>query len=397
MLKIYLLISIITSMSFAQKMTLDVRDYFTEKPIILDSINIKNTILGIDTTVANPKIIDFTELFIINSVQSKRYFDISLNNNQLVVSSNERIENIKMFDLLGREVINANVNNTNYQTNINSENNSLFYFISIRTDKGLYNSKLINSTYENLQIANVMPTSSNWKITLYKFGYYTETIEYPTLPTIIKSSLKRIPILGKFKITMDNLVSYHSQTDDEPWNDEKTNYSIPKFYIDFDFNLNIFSEEKKIELDNDDFQFYECGYSLMIADYISYIKPTKSASFPGSSSLLWLTYWYYFIVNDSTHTASIFIGIEKMYEPDEQIHLTYDIVCMKFNLDNFNLNDLYRGTNDLISYDLSKTPQEISFYLTDKTNLGPSNYETLDIKMTDSTKTTGTITFELEK
>ena len=187
MLKIYLLISIITSMSFAQKMTLDVRDYFTEKPIILDSINIKNTILGIDTTVANPKIIDFTELFIINSVQSKRYFDISLNNNQLAVKSNERIENIKMFDLLGREVINANVNNTNYQTNINSENNSLFYFISIRTDKGLYNSKLINSTYENLQIANVMPISSNWKITLYKFGYYTETIEYPTLPTIIKS------------------------------------------------------------------------------------------------------------------------------------------------------------------------------------------------------------------
>ena len=397
MLKIYLLISIITSMSFAQKMTLDVRDSIYNRKIDLDSIHIYNAETHTDVTIFNPGEIKYDDIVGLNSVIANSHSNISLQNNQLTVKSNERIENIKMFDLLGREVINANVNNTNYQTNINSENNSLFYFISIRTDKGLYNSKLINSTYENLQIANVMPISSNWKITLYKFGYYTETIEYPTLPTIIKSSLKRIPILGKFKITMDNLVSYHSQTDDEPWNDEKTNYSIPKFYIDFDFNLNIFSEEKKIELDNDDFQFYECGYSLMIADYISYIKPTKSASFPGSSSLLWLTYWYYFIVNDSTHTASIFIGIEKMYEPDEQIHLTYDIVCMKFNLDNFNLNDLYRGTNDLISYDLSKTPQEISFYLTDKTNLGPSNYETLDIKMTDSTKTTGTITFELEK
>lgn len=367
MLKIYFLISIITSISFAQKMTLDVRDYFTKKPIILDSINIKNTILGIDTTVANPKIIDFTELFIINSVQSKRYFDISLNNNQLTVNSNERIENIKMFDLLGREVINANVNNTNYQTNINSENNSLFYFISIRTDKGLYNSKLINSTYENLQIANVMPISSNWKITLYKFGYYTETIEDTVIPPLYNTFLKKIPLIVNCSIYCKNM--YHSSSNSETSEGGE---------MGLDFVLNLFSAEEYSNGYNASPQCYYIGGSGY--DFVGDVKINGG-------------YFTYGLPNwtNKDSTQSIFF--------DDSNVVGYDIyaTCIELDIKNFIFDDLYSNKLDTLIFDYAKGEFSISYRDRKESTWSSGTYKSESTYIGTNTEVSGTIKVSIKK
>ena len=398
MLKIYLLISIITTISFAQKMTLDVRDYFTKRAITLDSINIKNEIIGIDTTITNPINIDLTNLLIANSVPKEQFYNISFNNNQLEVISNENIENIQLVDLLGREVINAKVNNTSFRANIENRNNSLLYFISIKTKSGYYHSKMINSTYNNLQTAYILPNSTNWEFTLYKLGYISEKVELPNLPLTLKFELKRIPIIGKFKFTMYNLVYSHWRLDHEPWNDDESSYSGTGA-ISFDFNLDLFSIEKNV-VDLNNVYIEECYYTYnwyKNFDYLSYIKPVKSVSSGAMmSDLIDNTFWYYIIVNNSLKLVDIFIGI--FDGTDEDGEITFDKVCMGIKLMDFNLNDLYNESTNIINYELSDSiNQSISFSLTDKTNLGPSTYETDNIQMTDSTKTTGTITFELKK
>ena len=374
MLKIYLLISIITTISFAQKMTLDVRDYFTKKAITLDSINIKNEIIGIDTTFISPNKIDITDILIINSVQQKRYFDISLNNNQLEVISNERIKNIQMFDLLGREVINANLNNTNYQTNINSENITLFYFISIRTDKGLYNSKLINSTYENLQIANVMPTSNTWKITSYKYGYITETLVDTVIPPLYKISLKKIPLTVSCNINLSYL--YYSTVDRASGTN---NYGEGEGSVSLNFTLNLFSIEE-----------YSPGY-----DYNArcYYFDAANYDYVGYTQVSGNTYYTQYGLKSSI------INNEKTIDFEWNNISNYTIYheCFSIAIYNFILNDLYSGKVDFITFDLSKGEANASYRRGSEFVWSIGSYKSESVSTGTNTVQTGTITLKLEK
>ncbi len=390
MLKIYLLISIITSISFAQKMTLDVRDSIYNRKIDLDSIHIYNAETHTDVTIFNPGEIKYDDIVGLNSVIANSHSNISLQNNQLTVKSNERIENIKMFDLLGREVINANVNNTNYQTNINSENNSLFYFISIRTDKGLYNSKLINSTYDDMQIVNVMPTSSNWIFTLYKFGYNTENIEFVNFPDAINLKMKRIVIKMDVDFTIYNLYFENPKQEIYKYLNDTNKYKF-KIYL---------------------FQDKSLAYTTYENHRESYLAE-DCRTFPGDTADIY-DYIVEYPIDNSLEVAIDFVNVSEIksivisrpnYLQGASTSSLKANSCTTIYFNKFNLNKIFDGTShEIVLSVLNKQgSDEEYFYVyfgSDTTWIGmppfPDYLENATY-MSDESRVTGTITFELEK
>ena len=393
-------------MSFAQKMTLDVRDSIYNRKIDLDSIHIYNAETHTDVTIFNPGEIKYDDIVGLNSVIANSHSNISLQNNQLTVKSNERIENIKMFDLLGREVINANVNNTNYQTNINSENNSLFYFISIRTDKGLYNSKLINSTYDDMQIANVMPTSSNWIFTLYKFGYNTENIEFVNFPDAINLKMKRIVIKMDVDFTIYNL--YFKYLKDIKYIGDAYHKYDYKYIYDYKYLNDTNKYKFQIYL----FQDKSLAYTKKESSH-GLIYTNDCRTFPGDTADTY-DYIVEYPINNSLEAAIDFVNVSEIksivisrpnYLQSYSGGESFANTCITINFNKFNLNKIFDGTsNEIVLSVLDKQGSDEEYFDvyfgSDNTWVGmppfPDYLENATY-MSDESRVTGTITFELEK
>ena len=63
----------------AQEMQLEFNDWNYDTKIEIDSLNIRNIGLGIDTPLINPKNVDITSLLIFNDVEQDKIKDFSLN------------------------------------------------------------------------------------------------------------------------------------------------------------------------------------------------------------------------------------------------------------------------------------------------------------------------------
>lgn len=366
MLKIYLLISIITSMSFAQKMTLDVRDYFTKKRIEFDSINFYNAGLGINKTLSSSTFINVEDLFIPTDVKNVDNVQVTLINNQLNINSSERILSVCLFDILGREILKEDVNNLQYHKSISSEFNSLFYLICIKTENGIYNSKLVNTNYQNFLIPNVMPASDKWIITVYKYSYNDKVIATDTLPDSLQIKLERIPL----KVTINSTFKPCTKSTTELYFDGSnlstiTNDEVLEEGITEIFDFNVFTKESSIETwENYDYTCFGGGghiYAISIA-----IEEIKDKIFLN----------FYFMDNNSMGSAS------------EDGRMYFDI-----NDYNYMFSKLYKNKESSITFNLSLHigSYEHSYtYYVDGHALGNSFSGT-------SPYLTGTITFEIVK
>ncbi len=250
MWKVLMIIAVIIlpSISFAQKMTLDVRDYFTKKRIEFDSINFYNAGLGINKTLSSSTFINVEDLFIPTDVKKEDNVQVTLINNQLNINSHERILSVCLFDILGREILKEDVNNLQYHKSISSEFNSLFYLICIKTENGIYNSKLVNTNYQNLQTPNVMPASEKWIITVYKYSYNDKVIETDTLPDSLQIKLERIPL----KVTINSTFKPYTRVSNNlvfngnNFDVETTRYEVNE-EINYRFSLAIFDTNRLLD------------------------------------------------------------------------------------------------------------------------------------------------------
>lgn len=199
----------------AQKVEFDIRDNslyeynnISKKneaiKVDLDSVRFYNADLGIDTTLKYSKKIDIRDILILNSVKNDIIpLEINLNNNSISIKSYENIKNITIYDVLGNEVLNSNVNSK--EITLNHNFNNFLYFVQIRTDKNLYKTKVLKAQNTNLISKSIIMSENNWKITLYKFAFKPKTLEYPILPTKIEEELQRIKLQIDYNFNIDSI------------------------------------------------------------------------------------------------------------------------------------------------------------------------------------------------
>lgn len=203
----FLLIFIFNILS-AQEVTLEFNDWNYDTKIEIDSLNIRNIGLGIDTTLINPKSIDIHNLLIINDVEEERLNKYSLNysSNILKINSKEIINNLKVIDLLGKTIFEDSPNNTSFEKSINLQENLTFVILTINNKT--YSQKLYNINEEFYKSPSlIMNDESTWYFTPYKEKYRdtTYTFQNYQLKDTLNLNLKRERYLVEILFNLKNV------------------------------------------------------------------------------------------------------------------------------------------------------------------------------------------------
>lgn len=262
-----LTIILIFNLLFSQEIDFNIRDKINGEKIQLDSIKFYNQYLDIDTTMIYSDKIDLTDILIMNSIEDDEKFRVSLNNSQLKIHSEEIIDNVSIYNLLGVRIGYFEPNSKSFESTLYSNIN--IAFVQINSNKNRIVKKLINS-YSNVFSYNTPITkviSSNWQLTYYKYGFTTTTMEYDELPKTLDYILERTII------SLSSSISFR-------YNIKARTYFNGKFLnTDSDFSttmtnsINIYQDENlttykcsrnsKYEKDNPMFYFNRCIFSYI--------------------------------------------------------------------------------------------------------------------------------------
>lgn len=160
----------------AKDILLNLTDSSLTQNIRLDSINFVNNSLGVDVTVANPTKINFEDVVKIASSVKKinDEFKIIKHQNKIIISGEQLINKIQVYDILGKEILSNSYNSNEVEFVLNS--NEMYNFIYIYTDKGVYFNKIMN--LENVSYVGPRITNSedNWDLTFYATGCKTKSL-----------------------------------------------------------------------------------------------------------------------------------------------------------------------------------------------------------------------------
>lgn len=178
----------------AQEVQLEFNDWNYDTKIEIDSLNIKNLGLGIDTTLINPKSVNIHNLLIINDVEEERLnkYNLNYSSNILKINSKEIINNIKVIDLLGKIIFEESPNNTSFEKSINLQENLTFLILTINNKT--YSQKLYNINEEFYKSPSVILNDQDtWYFTPYKEKYRdtTYTFQNYQLKDTLDIDLKR--------------------------------------------------------------------------------------------------------------------------------------------------------------------------------------------------------------
>lgn len=289
----------------------------------LDSVRFFNSSLGIDTTLKYSKIIDLTDILVTNSVNENKDepFQINLTNDYLKINSNSIIKSIRVFDFLGREVINKNVNKNQLVENQTFDDR--FYFIQITSENGNYNYKILKSNDNSS--TSILLNNISWEVTLYKYAFKPKTLEYITLPTKIEEELIRKRIRIEYSFTADSVTYGHYY---RAFN-QKSSYDDFK---DFKDNTVLYDTISLDGLYVYDYKF-ECNSYLLKREYNSFTKKLNRGRH----------IYYIDSLYKLTHIAFGFTDFPRMWENETELFE----LKLKTPLD---INDLFNGNKTKISY-----------------------------------------------
>jgi len=281
----FLLIFIFNILS-AQEVTLEFNDWNYDTKIEIDSLNIRNIGLGIDTTLINPKSIDIHNLLIINDVEEERLNKYSLNysSNILKINSKEIINNLKVIDLLGKTIFEDSPNNTSFEKSINLQENLTFVILTINNKT--YSQKLYNINEEFYKSPSlIMNDESTWYFTPYKEKYRdtTYTFQNYQLKDTLDIDLKRKRYSISLNINLNEVLVQNHNIDYDPSSGKNygkdTTYKTP-----LTLNRSIILYEKK----HSDFIFvFECSNNAnLLVSGDGYIESNISGNNTNAFQLL---------------------------------------------------------------------------------------------------------------
>ncbi len=219
---------------FAQKIEFDIFDIYNGQDIDLDSVFFYCHALKIDTIIPYSKVIDISDILEMNSVSTENFIDIAISGNSLRINSKEQMRSVEVYDILGRTILNSNVNSNYVNKNFPTNNRSLCYFIKIETATKTIYKKLLNNYKDEYMVMDVMPTRILWTIGLIKKNYMTKNLENISLPEKINTGLSKIIAVSQFDIKFINLLYFDDYNTNNKYfykNDTVT-YKFNIFYYD---------------------------------------------------------------------------------------------------------------------------------------------------------------------
>lgn len=345
MLKLLILLNITSIILTSQEITFDVFDNINNKSIDFDSLHISNEEYEIDTTLESTNLIDINNFLSITEIKQHDYLDVRLANNKINVVSSEKIENVIIYDLFGQEIYKKGLDSSHYQVEINLENNSLHYAISIKTKNGIYKSKIMNTTNVKMSNENLMPETNRWIITVYKFGFFNETFEFVDIPSKLhlKFKLKKILLTMKCDLKFEKIHYEHTVA---RWDYGLVEWVYHTEFFEkdtvfrFNFIQDIFSKSDTywryyLSYDFDDKQDYGNRVVINNETYFCYfdIENEKDTS----------TFIYKYLKGESSEVKTFNLNI---YNCNEKLKDIYNRIT---NSTTFSINEL--NANFAIEYD----------------------------------------------
>lgn len=239
----------------AQEMQLEFNDWNYDTKIEIDSLNIRNIGLGIDTPLINPKNVDITSLLIFNDVEQDKIKDFSLNysQNNLNINSKEIIQSIKIVDILGKTILESTPNSTQFTKNITLQENLTFVILTINNKT--YSQKLYNINEDFYKSPSViMNDESTWLFTPYKERYRDTTYTFQNYQFketlnldlkreryLVSISTSNVIIKRNYNRFIDNPITGESTTENKDSYYERT-FSISLVLFETKYNsFNVYS------------------------------------------------------------------------------------------------------------------------------------------------------------
>lgn len=190
-MNVIILFTILFNLLNSQEIEFNIVDNAFGDKIELDSIKLYNENFNIDTTLIYSDILDLTDILVASSVKSENNISISFIDKNLNINSNEMLNKVEIYNLLGEKIESFFPNSYSFNTHLTSNSNLLL--VQIITNKNKIISKLINNQ-ENL-ISNEFLINKyspdNWYLTIYKKGFKTKTLEYQSIPNEIEIVFER--------------------------------------------------------------------------------------------------------------------------------------------------------------------------------------------------------------
>lgn len=173
---VLILIIVLSNSLTAKDILLNTTDSSLTQNIRLDSINFVNNSLGVDVTIENPKKLNFEDVVKIAS-SVKRIddeFNILKHQNKIIISGEQLINKIQVYDILGKEIFSNSYNSKEVEFVLNS--NEMYNFIYIYTNKGVYFNKIMNLENVNYVGPKITNSEDNWDLTFYSTGCKTKSL-----------------------------------------------------------------------------------------------------------------------------------------------------------------------------------------------------------------------------